>query len=150
MTRFRMIVVAALVACLTLPVATASARPSAEVLMVRKVNAFRHQHGLPGVHMSRSLMRSSERYSWKQMNSGYFGHSSRIQASSRYRRLGEIIEWHRGLEARVSQAFHAWLNSPGHRAIIVDRNFKYAGAGRASGRFNGHNATIWTMHFGSK
>lgn len=150
MTRIRMIVVAALVACLVVPAASASARTSPEVLMVQKVNAFRQQHGLPKVHMSRSLMRSAERYSWKQMNSGYFGHQSQIQASSKFHRLGEIIEWHQGLKARVSHAFHLWLGSAGHRAIIMDRSFRYAGAGRASGRFQGHNRTIWTMHFGSK
>ena len=150
MTRCRMLFTGALVACLLVPAAPAAASgPSPEAQMVRKVNAYRHRQGLPGVHLSRSLMRSAERYSWRQLNSGYFGHSNRIQASSKYRRLGEILEYHRGMKARIDHAFRLWLNSPGHKAIIVDRNFRYAGAGRASGRFQGRNATIWTMHFGS-
>jgi uncharacterized protein YkwD len=150
MTRCRMLFIGALVACLLVPAAPAAAGTSAEVQMVRKVNAYRSNRGLPRVHLARSLMRSAERYSWRQLNSNYFGHSNRIQASSKYRRLGEILEYHRGMKARIDHAFRLWLNSSGHRAIIVDRNFRYAGAGRASGRFQGRNATIWTMHFGSK
>jgi uncharacterized protein YkwD len=118
--------------------------------MVRKVNNFRSNHGLPRVHLSRSLMRSAERYSWRQMNNNYFGHSGRIQASSNFRRLGEILEWHRGAKARIDHAFRLWLNSGGHRAIIMDRGFRFAGAGMAQGRLNGRSATIWTMHFGTK
>jgi uncharacterized protein YkwD len=150
MTRFRMAVVGALLACLILP-ASPAAGSSAEVQMVRKVNAYRAQHGLPRVRIARSLMRSSERYAWQQMRNGYFGHSGRIRAnSSKYRRLGEILEWHRGRRAAISRAFRAWLNSGGHRAIIMDRGFRYAGAGLATGRFRGRNAGIWVMHFGSK
>jgi uncharacterized protein YkwD len=51
----------------------------------------------------------------------------------------------------VRKAFYTWLRSPGHRAVIMDRSFRYTGAGRASGRFGGGgNATVWVMHFGSK
>lgn len=151
MTRCRMLILGALVACLLLPAAPASAGVSAEVQMVRKANAYRAKHGLPKLRMSKSLMRSAERYSWRQLNGGYYGHSNRIQASGGFRRLGEILVYLRGREARVRHAFYQWLRSPGHRALIVDRNFRYVGAGRASGRFGGRgNATIWTMHFGAK
>ena len=150
MARCRMLILGVLVASLLLPAAPASAGLSAERQMVRKVNAYRAKQGLPGLKLTKSLMHSSERYSWKQLNAGYFGHSNRIQASSSFRRLGEILEYHRGRKARVRHAFYQWLRSPGHKAIIVDPNFRFVGAGRASGRFRGGNATIWTMHFGAK
>ena len=82
------------------------------------------------------------------MRSGYFGHSNRIHASGHFRRLGEILEIQRGLRPNVRIAFHTWLRSPGHRAILEDPSFDYAGAGRAAGRFQGHKSTIWVMHFG--
>jgi uncharacterized protein YkwD len=145
-----MLILGVIVASLLLPAQPASAGLSAERQMVRKANAYRAKHGIPKLRLSKSLMRSSERYSWKQLNGGYYGHSNRIQASSSFRRLGEIINFHRGRKARVRHAFYGWLRSPGHKAIIVDRNFRYVGAGRASGAFRGGSATIWTMHFGAK
>jgi uncharacterized protein YkwD len=81
------------------------------------------------------------------MRSGYFGHASRIHASRRFRTLGEIIEIHRG-GAGVGTAFRAWVHSPPHRAVMLMRAFKLAGAGFVSGRFHGYRDTIWTMHFG--
>jgi uncharacterized protein YkwD len=149
MPRFRMLVLCALVACLALP-ASASAMERVERVMIDKVNDYRAKHGLPKLRASKSLSASADRYSWKQMRGGYFGHAGSIQASSKYRRLGEILEWHSGLAARPSLAFKSWLNSGGHRAVIIDRGFRYVGAGRASGRFRGRKATIWTMHFGAR
>src|SRR5918999_4344179 len=121
MPRFRILVLSALTACLIVPALPAApAAASAEDQMVAKINSYRAKHGLPGVRKSKSLTRTAERYSWKQLNSGYFGHSSRIQASSKYSRLGEILAWSSGSSARVSNTFRMWLNSPGHRAVIVD------------------------------
>jgi uncharacterized protein YkwD len=148
-----MLILCALVACLivpALPAGTAAARASAEDQMLAKINSYRSQHGLPRVRKSKSLTRSAERYSWRQLNGGYFGHSSRIQASSKYRRLGEILAFLSGTRAQVSSAFRMWLNSGGHRAVIMDRRFRYVGAGRASGRFRGGKATIWTVQFGAR
>lgn len=153
MPRFRMLVLCALVACLIVPAviaAPAAARGSAEDQMIAKINSWRAQHGLPAVRKSKSLARSAERYSWKQMRSGYFGHSSRIQASSKYRTLGEILGYHAGSRSYVGDTFRMWLNSAGHRAVIADGRFRYAGAGVASGRFQGRRAAIWTVQFGAR
>jgi uncharacterized protein YkwD len=118
------------------------------MLMLQKVNAYRAAHGVGKVHLSHSLVRSATSYSRHMMRSGYFGHASRIHASRRYRTLGEIIEIHRGLRAKVSTAFRAWVHSPPHRSVMLMSQFKFAGAGFASGRFHGRRDTIWTMHFG--
>lgn len=147
MTRVRTAVLLALFASLLVVPATAAAS-SPQILMLQKVNAYRAAHGVGKVHLSRSLEHSAASYSRYMLRSGYFGHASRIHASRRYRTLGEIIELHRGLRARVSTAFHAWVNSPPHRSVMLMRQFKFAGAGFASGRFNGHRDTLWTMHFG--
>ena len=150
MPGFRIFVLFALVACLLLPAFPATAAGSAEDQMLSKINSYRAQHGLPKVRRSKSLTRSAERYSWKQMRNGYFGHASRIQASSKYRRLGEILAWRKGTSAAISSTFRMWLNSGGHRAVIMDRGFRFAGAGLATGRFRGGKAAIWTVQFGSR
>jgi uncharacterized protein YkwD len=117
--------------------------------MLARVNAFRARHGLAPVRPSASLNRSASHYARHMMEAHYFGHAGRIEASNRFRTLGEILEMHRGYAKRVSSALRAWANSPGHRAIILDGRFKYAGAGTVSGRYQGHRMTFWVMHFGT-
>jgi uncharacterized protein YkwD len=133
--------------CLAVPAGATAASPGA--LMLKKVNTYRAHHGLKKVRFNRSLAHSAAAFSRYQMRKGRFGHASRIHASHRFRMLGEIIEIHRG-GAGVRTAFKAWLHSPPHRSIIVNRSFKMAGAGFVTGRFHGHRCTIWTMHFGRR
>src|SRR5688572_17813077 len=104
MARARMLVVAAvLMVALVVPAAPASAdSPAAK--MIRKVNTYRQHRGLPKLRMSRSLNTSSTRYARHMMSKGYFGHSGRIRASRRFKRLGEIIEMHRGHRSDTSGA----------------------------------------------
>src|SRR3954469_22344525 len=161
MTRVRTAVLLVLIAAMLVVPATAGAT-SPQMLMLEKVNAFRAKHGVRKVHFSRSLAHSGVRSvpfpvapppprgtsSRHMLRSGYFGHASRIHASRRYRTLGEIIEIHRGLRAKVGHAFRAGVPSPPHRSVMLMSQFKFAGAGFAAGRFNGQRDTLWTMHFG--
>ena len=117
--------------------------------MIQKVNSYRAQHGLGALRSSSSLNRSASRYARHMMKAHYFGHAGRIQASRRFRTVGEILEMHRGYGARTSSALKAWGNSPGHRAIILDGRFKYVGAGVFHGKYQGHRMTFWVMHFGT-
>jgi uncharacterized protein YkwD len=127
--------------------ATGAAATTPESKMMKKVNEYRRSHGLRAVKLASSLKHSAKHYADWMMDHHYFGHSSRIHASSRYRRLGEILERQRG-GANVSLAFRTWIRSGPHRAIILDRSFTYAGAGRAYGSYEGHKNTFWVMHFG--
>jgi hypothetical protein len=43
----------------------------------------------------------------------------------------------------------AWMNSPGHRANILNSNFKEIGIGIAKGKFDGHDTTIVVQMFGT-
>jgi uncharacterized protein YkwD len=151
MGRIRILLPLAIAVCAIAATAfapSAYAHKSPEANMMHKVNHYRLKHGLHRVRWARSLKRSARHYAWHMMHSGYFGHARRIEASSRYRRLGEILEYQRGTRPNVSLAFHTWLGSSPHREIILDPKFTRAGAGRAWGRFQGHEATLWVMHFG--
>ena len=79
----------------------------------------------------------------------YFGHLTRIRASRRFRRLGEIIAIHRGGRLGIRGTVRRWMNSPPHRAVILSSRFRYAGAGTHRGRFRGRVPRTWVMHFGS-
>ena len=139
----------AVFACLLALPAVASAN-SAELRMFERVNAVRANHGLKPLRFSRSLASSADRYSNYMMSRDYFGHSSRIHASSRFRTLGEVIEYHRGSRPRVGDTIRSWMHSSGHRALLLSSRFTFAGAGYTTGRFNGRRATIWAMHFGRR
>jgi uncharacterized protein YkwD len=118
--------------------------------MVHKINAFRAAHGLRSLRVSGSLRKSARTYSRRLMSRGVFAHAGRIQASRRFRTLGEILEIHYDRHARASFAFRQWLRSPPHRAAILNPNFRWLGAGRTAGRFHGRGATIWVVHFGRR
>lgn len=149
---FRVVRTAALLAVLAsllaLPaVATAS---SAQKRMLDRVNSVRAHHGLKPLRLASSLSQSANRYSRTMMSRGYFGHGSRINASRRFRSLGEILEIHRGKRIGIGRALRQWMNSPGHRSMILSSHFRFAGAGFTRGRFHGRRSTIWVMHFGRR
>jgi uncharacterized protein YkwD len=82
------------------------------------------------------------------MHNGYFGHDSRIHASRRFRTLGEILEYRRGMRPAVRATLIDWMNSPPHRSVILNGTFRFVGAGFSRGNFHGARSTIWAMHFG--
>lgn len=129
--------------------ASAAATDRAEQALINKINRVRANHGLNQLKVAPSLARSAGRYSWSQMHRGYFGHAPRIQASSRYRTLGEILAMHRGGESLVGMTVTGWLHSPIHLEVMTYGTFRYIGAGRAVGRFGGGGrTTVWTVQFG--
>jgi uncharacterized protein YkwD len=128
------------------PAAEANANSTLD--LIAKINDLRHSHGERALQVSPSLMHSAKSYSREMMARQYFGHASRIHASARYRRLGEILEIHRGLNPGIGTAYRDWLYSPEHLGIILDPSFTYVGGGRTAGRFRGMRDTIWVMHFG--
>jgi uncharacterized protein YkwD len=147
MARIRMLIALALASCALAAMASSAAASSPEAQMLQKVNKYRRHHGLRAIRLSRDLAGSAKRKARRMMDSGYFGHDSRIHASSRFRRLGEILEWQRG-GTNVALCFKTWIQSGPHRAIILDRYFTYAGAAHVYGRYRGHKTTMWVMHFG--
>ena len=148
MTRARTFVVLAALFCLALPAVPAQAKTSQSRSLVNAINFHRAANGVKPLKVSRSLSRSSRSYSRRMMRSGYFGHLARIQASRRFKRLGEVLEWRRGHKPGVRATVRDWLNSPGHRAVILSPSFKYIGAGLTRGKFRGRRAGIWVAQLG--
>jgi uncharacterized protein YkwD len=62
---------------------------------------------------------------------------------------GENIAWGTGSLGAVRSIFRAWMNSPGHRAAILSKDFRDLGIGLVTGRFAGRTgAAVWVQHFG--
>jgi uncharacterized protein YkwD len=122
----------------------------AEPAMVAEVNRMRRARQLRPFRYSRSLRRSARRYARWLLANDSFGHLARIQASRRFRRLGEALAWHSGLDLRIQATVRDWLHSPPHRRLLLNRRFLYLGAGKAYGPFRGGDAaTIWVLHVGA-
>jgi uncharacterized protein YkwD len=118
--------------------------------MVRKINKVRHAHGLPSLHRSRSLSRSAAGFARHLMRVDVFSHASRIHASSRFSRLGEMLALNNGWRVRRSSAVRGWLRSPEHRGLMLSSSFTSVGAGLARGSFRGGPATIWVVQLGRR
>jgi uncharacterized protein YkwD len=146
--RIRTVIALAAMAFAMAVFATSAGADYPDHYMLRKINNARHAHGLGKLHVSRNLMHSAGAYARYMMSHQYFGHSSRIRASSRWHRLGEILEIQYGMRPHVKRAYRCWMHSSEHRNIILDGGWSSMGAGRASGWFRGHKMTIWVIHFG--
>lgn len=139
----RAVLLIVLIAAVAIPASASASRP-----MVHKINETRSAYGLPPLRYSPSLSRTSRRFARHLIKVDYFGHASRIQASRRFRRLGECLSLLPGWQLGRSRVVRGWLHSPVHRAILLSRSFTSVGASPARGRFGGRPATIWVAQFG--
>jgi uncharacterized protein YkwD len=66
-------------------------------------------------------------------------------------RLGENLAWGRGEEGTPRAVLKAWLDSPPHRATLLDRSFEHIGIGLRRGRFDGRsNVAVWVLEIGCR
>jgi uncharacterized protein YkwD len=131
--------------CVALP---AAASPQGDA--ISQLNDIRASNGLPALRSSNSLHRSSTRYARRMIQSDYFGHSSRIAASSAFGRLGETLELHSGWSANPAETITEWMNSPGHRAVLMSSAYRWVGMGIARGRIGSRLVTVWVAHVGDR
>jgi uncharacterized protein YkwD len=131
-----------------LPAAPAAADSQQDA--IDQVNQIRRAHGLSGLRASPSLHRSSTRYARHMVSAGYFGHASRIAASSRFSRIGETLELHSGWAPKPALAVDGWMNSPEHRALLLSSQFRWVGMGIARGRNSKGPYTVWVAHLGTR
>ncbi len=140
------------VALLLLPsqVVARKHEPGAVPRLINGINKFRSAHGVGPLKMSASLNRSARAWSRRLVVTDNFSHASSIQASSRFRLLGETIAYHYGWRLQMRRSpLGQWRNSSGHSALLLNPAFDYVGIGRAAGYFGSRRATVWTAQFGS-
>jgi uncharacterized protein YkwD len=142
--------------------ATAGAKPrvdAKERAMVRAINRQRAKHGLARVHSSRRLARAADFHSWEMLDANYFGHHSRdgspfdqrVRRYANHRTLGETLAMLGGCGNRAARrVVRMWMNSPGHRAILLSSSYRRVGLGKRTGDLGGSRACVITADFGSK
>ena len=143
-------------------VSTAAAKPrvdNAERAIVRAINRQRAKHGLSHLRSSRRLARAADFHSWEMLDADYFAHESRDGGpfSERVRRyvspraIGETLAMLSGCGPKAAKrVVRMWMNSPGHRAILLSSSYKRVGLGRRIGDLHGNRACVVTADFGSR
>lgn len=126
--------------------ATAAPEPNVRSALRCLVNVERARHGLPTLRSDQELNLAADRHGADMVARRYFAHvnpdgasvADRVRASgylggSHDWTLGEDIGWGTGSESTPESIFRAFMDSPPHRRVILDRDFRQIGVGVAAG-----------------
>ena len=110
------------------------------------VNVERAKHGLRGLSSNARLNAAADAHSADMVARQYFAHvtpeggtvTDRVRQTgylggSNDWALGEDIGWGTSTLSTPDAIFHAFMNSPPHRRVILDRDFRQIGVGVAPG-----------------
>lgn len=135
-----------------------------EAATLRAVNQTRRERRLQPVRFAPALRRAAIAHTKAMAQHGYFDHASpggglwwrRIRGfypvgqANRWA-VGENLIWSSAV-LTPAEIVRLWLDSPKHRAILLDPEWREAGIGarrgRAGGLYKGQTVTIMTADFG--
>jgi uncharacterized YkwD family protein/spore coat assembly protein SafA len=118
--------------------------------VIRLVNVERAKYGLPKLTQNWELCRVARYKSQDMINKHYFAHNSPTYGSPfrmmesfgfKFSAAGENIAMGQRTPAEVMRA---WMNSPGHRANILSKNYSQIGVGVAK---SSNGTMYWTQMF---
>ncbi len=147
------------------PAPTRSTRPSkpktptvptggmnaSEAAVVTLTNKERAKAGCPALRADNRLVLSARRHSADMAANNYFSHTSRNGASpwARMEKAGYPSPGAENIAKGYPTAaavMKGWMNSPGHRANILNCKLRAIGVGMAGG----NGGPLWTQNFGWK
>jgi uncharacterized YkwD family protein len=126
---------------------TVSTLSAFEQKVVDLTNQERAKNGLPALKVDATLSKMAHEKSRDMSANGYFSHTSPTYGSPfdmmkqygiTYRYAGENIAMG---QKTPEEVVNAWMNSPGHRANILNPNYNYIGVGYVS------KGNYWTQDF---
>ena len=141
---------------------TAAANPrldGKERAIVRAINGQRSKHGLGKLRASARLARAADFHSWEMFDADYFAHESRgggpfdrrVRRFADHRAVGETLALVGSCGGNTARrVVRMWMNSPGHRAILLSSSFRRVGVGKRAGSLDGDRACLVTADFASK
>lgn len=125
------------------PAVAASVRPTAsESAIVQALNRIRRTHGLRRLRITGPLTDVARDHSADMLEHGVLSHSSfdgssfsvRLQRAGRRTRYGETLAWvPDGADGTARSIVRMWMDSPSHRAIVLDGALRRVGVGRVTG-----------------
>ena len=129
------------------------------------VNGERAERGLRPLRVNRRLSRAARVHARDMVRRDYFAHDSlsgdsfvdRIRRAGYLRGprawvVGENLAWGSGNRSTPASIVRAWMNSPGHRANILQRRFREIGIGLVLGAPEnaGGPAATYATDFGAR
>jgi len=126
------------------------------------INEVRAEHHLRALTSQGSLAGVAGRYSRRLVTGSFFAHVDAANHSTIESRgkpytagadiwaLGENLAWATGYRSSPEQILAMWIASPGHRANLLDPQWKDVGIGIASGTPVGAAGATYAAEFGSK
>lgn len=123
------------------------------------VNRERTSRGIAALKLSGALAKAAQGHSRNMVKQHFFGHTapdgsthtSRINAAGypgTY--VGENIAWGSGVYATPRKIVSGWMNSSGHRANILNPEYRDTGVGVAVGNPQGRRGATYTQTFGRR
>jgi uncharacterized protein YkwD len=119
---------------------------------LRLINIARADKGLKPVRLDLRLWRAARHHTGDMLKRGYFAHGATTQRLARYVHgagvVGETLAWGSGTYRTPASTVRSWLDSPPHRALLLDPDFSYVGIGSRGGSFQGEQwARVYTADF---
>ncbi|MBE2316785.1 CAP domain-containing protein [Solirubrobacter sp. CPCC 204708] len=131
----RALLVVCLIVCVSAPgaVARASARTdSLEAGIVRAMNQFRAQHGLPQLRQQLGFARAADVHSARMLRENRLAHGAYGKRVRRYvrrvARVGENLAWMNRCDPH--KVVRMWARSSSHRHVMLSRSFRRVGVAR--------------------
>jgi uncharacterized protein YkwD len=159
MTRNALTLTAALVAALVIapPAAAAPRLNAAERDLIRRINDVRAHHGLRGLRPGPGLNRAADRHSRDMLRSDFFAHPSsdgtpfhrRVRRYARASNVGETLAYVPSRRGGAGTVIRGWMQSPPHRAVLLQPGFTRIGLSRRWGWLGGQKRAVVTADFAS-
>jgi hypothetical protein len=143
------------IALLFVPLAGAHAQVNTSSLLTL-INAERHAAGLNDVTLNPKLSQAAQMKANDMVTQNYFEHvgpdgkdpwSWYAAVDYDWSWAGEILALNTNTESN-EEIVKSWMNSPGHRAIIMDGRYTEVGIGVAAGTYQGQRAVYAVGEFG--
>lgn len=132
------VVFCAVVAAAARPGPAAAITPM-EKRLVGKINDARAEQGVRKVRLLLSIQRPADRWASHLIRADAF-HHGRLAAGT-----SENIAWGTCGWLSVRRMVQMWLDSPPHRANLLDRSARYVGPGMARGRWRGYSCVLMAV-----
>ena len=139
--------------------AEAGARHSdSELAIVAQLNQVRAQNNLPRLRASGSLGRAADSHSRDMLRNDFFSHPSsdgtpfeqRVRRFANANGVGEMLAVLGQRHGGAADAVRLWMESPPHRAIILNGQFRRVGIARRWGQLNGAAQAVVTADFATR
>lgn len=126
------------------------------------INKERGSRGLHALDRNKKLQKAAQRHNERMDGTGCFAHECPGEPALDVRLddyltgglsqwgIGENVAWGTGENATPAAIVQAWMNSPGHRANILSKQWREIGVGFSAGSPTSGNAAagIYTTDFG--